>query len=152
MFLFKKGLSLIIRRLSSIPNRIFLFSLVSKPKLSKDGEWLQSNKWSLTSLPLGLNFFLVRFRYVLQFWELRCLTYSTEIVWQNSTTEKTRKSLKPIGTRPGVMHDSYKVHKTCVDNCPPFGLFLSTLNTPTYKLANFLVPNLKPLTTNEFTV
>ena len=26
------------------------------------------------------------------------------------------------------------------------------LNTPTYKLAKFLVPILKPLTTNEFTV
>ena len=63
--------------------------------------------------------------------------------------EKTRKSLKPKGTRPGVMYASYKVHKTCVDNCPPFGLFLSALNTPTYKLAKILVPNLKPLTTKN---
>ena len=29
---------------------------------------------------------------------------------------------------------------------------MSVLNTPTYKLAKFLVPILKPLTTNEFTV
>ena len=29
---------------------------------------------------------------------------------------------------------------------------MSALNTPTYKLAKFLVPILKPLTTNEFTV
>ena len=29
---------------------------------------------------------------------------------------------------------------------------MSALNTPTYKLAKFLVPILEPLTTNEFTV
>ena len=44
MFLFKEGLSLIIRRLSFNSNMNFLFSLVRTLKLSKDGEWLQSNK------------------------------------------------------------------------------------------------------------
>ena len=44
MFLFKEGLSLIIRRHSFNSNTNFLFSLVSTLKLSKDGEWLQSNK------------------------------------------------------------------------------------------------------------
>ena len=44
IFLFKEGLSLIIRRLSFNSNRIFLFSLVRTQKFSKDGEWLQSNK------------------------------------------------------------------------------------------------------------
>ena len=57
MFLFK-GLSLVIRRLSFNSNRIFLFSLVRTLKFSKDGVWLQSNKWSLTSTTLGLNFLL----------------------------------------------------------------------------------------------
>ena len=59
MFLFKEGLSLIIRRLSFNSNRNFLFSLVRTLTFSKDGEWLQSNKWGLTALPLGLTFFLV---------------------------------------------------------------------------------------------
>ena len=59
MFLFKEGLSLIIRRLSFNSKRNFLFSLVRTLKFSKDGEWLQSNKWLLTALPLGLTFFLV---------------------------------------------------------------------------------------------
>ena len=31
-------------------------------------------------------------------------------------------------------------------------MLMTALNTPTYKLAKFLVPILKPLTTNEFTV
>ena len=53
--------------------------------------------------------------------------------------EKARKSLKPIGVRPGVTHGSCKVHKASVDNCPPFRPFLSSLNTPTYKIAKFLV-------------
>ena len=50
------------------------------------------------------------------------------------------------------MCDSCKVHKATVGNCPPFRPILSALNTPTYKLAKFLVPILKPLTTNKFTV
>ena len=66
-------------------------------------------------------------------------------------TEKTKKSLEPVSTRPGAMYGSSKVHKTSVENCPPFRPILSALNTPTYKLAKFLVPILKPLTTNEFT-
>ena len=50
------------------------------------------------------------------------------------------------------MYGSCKVHKASVGNCPPFRPILLALNTPTYKLAKFLVPILKPLTTNEFTV
>ena len=67
-------------------------------------------------------------------------------------TEKTRKSLKPVGTRPGIMYGSCKLHKASAGDCPRFRPILSALNTPTYKLAKLLVPILKPLTTNEFTV
>ena len=59
MFLFKGGLSLIIRGFPLNSNTNFLFSLVSTLKLSKDGEWLQSNKRSQTALPLDLTFFIV---------------------------------------------------------------------------------------------
>ena len=44
MFLFKEGLALISRRLSSIPIGVFLFFMVNTLKFSKDGEWFQSNK------------------------------------------------------------------------------------------------------------
>ena len=57
-----------------------------------------------------------------------------------------------IGSRAGVMYGSCKVHKTSVENCPLFRPILSALNTPTYKLAKFLVPILKPVTSNEFTI
>ena len=33
-----------------------------------------------------------------------------------SMTEKSRKSLKPVGTRPGIMYSSCKVHKASVGN------------------------------------
>ena len=75
-----------------------------------------------------------------------------KLVESKSMTEITRKSLKPVGTRPGVMYGSCKVHKASLGNCLPFRPILWALNTPTYKLAKFLVPILKPLTTNEFTV
>ena len=67
-------------------------------------------------------------------------------------TEKTRKFLKPVGTRPHKMYGWCKVHKANVEHCLPFRPILSALNTPTYKLSKFLVPILKPLTTNESTV
>ena len=69
----------------------------------------------------------------------------------NSMSEETGRHLKPVGTRPGIMYGSCKVHKKCVDGCPPFRPILSALQTPTYKLAKYLVPILELLTTNKFT-
>ena len=42
--------------------------------------------------------------------------------------------------------------KDILDNCPPFRPILLANNNPTYKLAKFLVPILKSLTNNEYTV
>ena len=50
------------------------------------------------------------------------------------------------------MYGLCKVRKDIVDNCPPFRPILSAINTPTYKLAKFLVPILKYLTSDEHTV
>ena len=71
---------------------------------------------------------------------------------KNKITEQTRKSLKPVGSKPGVIYGLYNVHKASIENCPPFGPGLSALNTSTYKPAKFLVSILKPLTTNEFII
>ena len=67
-------------------------------------------------------------------------------------TEKSRKSLKPVGSTPGVIYGLCKVHKTSVENRPLFWPILSTLNSRSYKLVKFLVPISKPLITNEITV
>ena len=67
-------------------------------------------------------------------------------------SEETRKHVKPLGTRPGIMYVSCKVHKKWVDGCRPFRPILSALQTPTYKLAKSLVSVLEPLANNKYTV
>ena len=64
-------------------------------------------------------------------------------------SEKTKKSLKPVGSRPGVMYASCKVHKAIVNNCSPFQTSLSASSN---KFVKYLVQILKPLTTNKITV
>ena len=70
-----------------------------------------------------------------------------KLVASNSISEETRTSLKP-----GIMCGLCKVHKDISKSYPPFRPFLSAFNTPTYKLATFLVPILKSLTSNEYTI
>lgn len=57
----------------------------------------------------------------------------------------------PIGGQPGKMYGLCKVHKEPTDGHKPFRPILSAINTPTYQLAKFLIPMLKPFTVNEFT-
>ena len=42
-----------------------------------------------------------------------------KLVASNSISEETRRSLKPVGTRPGIMYRLCKVHKD-IDNCLSF--------------------------------
>ena len=66
--------------------------------------------------------------------------------------ETVYKSLKPRGSRFGILYGLCKVHKQLDDNCPPFRPIMSAIKTPTYNLAKFLVPLLEPITTNMYTV
>ena len=75
-----------------------------------------------------------------------------KLVDSNSMSEETQRHLKPVRTRPGIMHSSCKVYKNCVSGFPPFRLISSALQTPTYKLVKYLVPILEPLITNKYTV
>ena len=68
-----------------------------------------------------------------------------------SINKEVYNKLCPTGSRPGIMYGLPKVHKPCVDNCPPYKPIPSAIGTPTYNLAKFLVPIMSPLTTNEFT-
>ena len=74
-----------------------------------------------------------------------------KLVAANSISEETWKSLKPVGTRPGIMYGLCKVHKD-IDNWPSFLSTLSAISTPTYNLAKSLVSILKSLTSNGYTV
>ena len=55
------------------------------------------------------------------------------------------KDLNFSGARPGIMYGWVKVHKIVTDDLLSFRPILSAISTPTYKLANFLVPILEPL-------
>ena len=73
-------------------------------------------------------------------------------VASNSIPEETRKSLKPFETRPGKMYGLCKVQKDIIDNCHLFRTILLAINTPTHKLAKFIIPILKSLTSNEHAI
>ena len=45
-------------------------------------------------------------------------------------SEETRRYLKSVVTRHGIMYVSCKVHKKCVDDCLPFKPVLFALQTP----------------------
>ena len=84
--------------------------------------------------------------------EKRAKNIFKKLVASNSISEETRRSLKPVGTRSGITYGLRKVHEDIIDNCPSFLSILSEINTFTYKLAKFLVPILKSLTSNEYMV
>ena len=52
------------------------------------------------------------------------------------------------GSRPGIFYESPEVHKPVINNCPKVRPILSTIGTPTYKLAKFLISIFLPLTSN----
>ena len=58
----------------------------------------------------------------------------------------------PTGSKPGILYGQGKVHKSVEDNCPSFRSIPSAIGIPTYGLTKFLVPVLRPLTENEYTV
>ena len=62
------------------------------------------------------------------------------------------KTLKPTGSRFDILHDLCKIHKSLINNCPPFQPIMSTIKTPSYNIAKHLVPTLEPIITNEFTI
>ena len=50
--------------------------------------------------------------------EKRIDTIFKNLVDNNSMSKEMRKSVKPVGTRPGTMYGLCKVHKQEVDGCP----------------------------------
>ena len=67
---------------------------------------------------------------------------------EGAITEKLATELCVSGTSPGIMYGLPKVHKTGT----PLRPILSANNTSSYNLSKYLVPKLKQLTFNEFTI
>ena len=66
--------------------------------------------------------------------------------------KKTYDKLCPVDSHFDILYGLAKVHKQLINNFPPFKPILSAIGTPTYNIAEFLVPFLKPLTTNDYTL
>ena len=66
--------------------------------------------------------------------------------------KSTYKSIKPVGSRTGILRGSSKTHKETRNGLPPSRPILSAIDTPTYKLAKFLLKFLTPSTANEYGV
>ena len=51
--------------------------------------------------------------------------------------KSTYKSIKPVGSRRGILYGLGKIHKETRNELPLFCPILSAINTPNYKLAKF---------------
>ena len=71
---------------------------------------------------------------------------------KESLTHMLYKKILPIGCCSGILFGEAKVQKPVINNCPSFRPILDTINTPSCKLAKFLVPILSPLAINKYTV
>ena len=70
----------------------------------------------------------------------------------NLLSQQTFDNLRVSGFSPGILYGLPKIHKP--DFCHKFQFrpIFSACNTPSFKLAKFLVPILSPLTRNQYTV
>lgn len=84
--------------------------------------------------------------------ELRVRNALQKLVNSGAISKDVYDKLAPTGSSPGVMYGLSKVHKQLVDGFPKLRPILSAINTPTYKLAKFLVNIMEPLTKDDYTV
>ena len=75
-----------------------------------------------------------------------------ELKATEAISEIDYKNFKPRGSNFGVLYGLCKTHKKILDKCPPFRPTLSTIKTPSYNLAKFLVLLIEPITKNNLTV
>jgi hypothetical protein len=75
-------------------------------------------------------------------------TLTNELKSNEIISEHLSKELNPTGSRPGIMYGLPKVHKPN----SPLRPIISAIGTHSYKLAKFLLPLLRPFSTNTFTI
>ena len=75
-----------------------------------------------------------------------------EIKNKNQINEELYNKLCPVSSQPGALYGLAKVHKKVIDGCPAFRPILSAIGTPTYRIAKFLLPVFKDLTSIECSV
>ena len=80
--------------------------------------------------------------------EDRINRYLKSLKDDNIINEHTYSSLYASGSSYGILYGLPKVHKEGI----PLRPILASYNTPSYKLAKYLVPLLQPFSENEFTL
>ena len=83
--------------------------------------------------------------------ELRISKALRDLRNSGAIADHTYQKLNPTGTQPSVIYGLSKVHKPAVNGVPKLRPILSAINSPTYKLSQYLNTILKPFTTNEYT-
>ena len=81
-------------------------------------------------------------------YELKINDFLRKLKSNKTIDNLTYKSLYCSGTSLGTMYGLPKIHK---ENAP-LRPILAAYNSPSYRIAKFLVPLLKPLTTNHYTI
>ena len=83
--------------------------------------------------------------------ELRIRKVLGDLVKSGAMTQECYDKIAPSGTQPSVLYGLGKIHKPTVNNVPKLRPILSAINTPTYKLSQYLNKLMKPFTTNQYT-
>ena len=83
--------------------------------------------------------------------QIHITTVLGDLKKKGAMTHSRYEELRPVGTQPSVLYGLGKVHKATVNNIPKLRPILSAINTPTYKLSQYLNSLMKPLTTNQYT-
>ena len=84
--------------------------------------------------------------------EKRVTDLLKKLKYKNAISDEICNKLRPVGSKPGTVYGSTKVHKPLINGLPPFRTIFSAIPIPTYKPAKFLVPVLSDITQNGFTV
>ena len=90
-------------------------------------------------------------KYVLKI-ETKINNFLSKLKSLGTISEDIYKSLYVTGSGPGILYGLPKIHKPNFSIEFNFRPIFAAYNAPSYRLAKFLVPILKPLTTNIYTV
>ena len=71
---------------------------------------------------------------------------------QGEISEKEKNDLYAPGSKPGVLHWLFKIHKALEDRIPSFHPILLEIGTPNYKLAKFRDQCFNTLANNKYTI
>ena len=113
------------------------------------------NKFTEIKIPEGkdiLNIMLAHEKNIVDFVKTLRINYKEQHHLPGGISDNNYWKIYPQGTRPGRLYGNAKVHKALVNGIPPFRPIISAIGTSSHKIARFILPILKPHSTNNFTL